>query len=226
MQLDDDESRSRVQLMLREMLLDFGFDSQSLFYNNKKLVPGITMSMVFGIFTVLPVVLESLGYLARLPTRSMVMHIHKFICIAFWWPSAECDGIKAWQFVHGSDKSDYLSALHTSASNFVKATNKYVNIYPALGKYVDRPNTHRLLEFTVHMLPLFSHIYFVCELVFESGHQPLKFYLSRNHTSNSHIQSVYLLLAKDWLVRIWNLWCIVKAEGVDEQEKETAMLVF
>lgn len=223
-QLDDDFCRLRVQLLLRECLLDFGFQSQSLFYNKKKLVPGLSMSMIYGIFTVLPAVLESLGYLSKLPTRALILHLHRFICVAFWWPRADSDGIQAWRFVHGEDKTDYHNTLHTIASNFVKAVNKYAKQHPTLGKYVDRPNTHRLLELTAHTIPLFSHVYFVCELVFESSHQPLKFFLSRNYSSGSHMQSVYMILAKDWLIRLWSLWSIANSEKTEPATKETAMM--
>ena len=65
---------------------------------------------------------------------------------------------------------------------------------------------------------------FVCEMVFEASHQPLKFQLSRNHTAKSHIRAVHMILAKDWLQRVTNLWLIYNSGYESEQVKHFAFL--
>ena len=161
------------------------------------------MSMMYAIFSILPALLSSMKKLDDWPTRHLILHLHSFIRLAFWRPSST-DGQQAWFFVHGEKKS-YHNVLFKITCNFVNAVDKYVIKYPHFGKYVDRPNTHRVLELTLHTLPSFHHLNFVTELVFEDTHQPLKFLLSRNLTSNGHIQSVQVILLKDWIYRIWCL---------------------
>ena len=193
---------------MKSSLCEHGFQSHSVLFKDKKqkLVPGLSMSVLYCIFTVLPVTLQALGYLENLPSKSMLLNLHRFFCLAFWFPSMDHDGEKAWDFVLGSGMSAYHRNLHILASNFIKSTNKFRKLYPDLVKHVDRPNILRLLELVCHTIPSFNHIDYVCELVFESSHQPLKFFLSRNHTLNSHIYSVQLILAKDWMMRISALW--------------------
>ena len=96
--------------------------------------------------------------------------------------------------------------------------------YPHLASQVYRPNIHCLLELVYHTILLFNHVSFVCELVFESSHQPLKFFLSRNHTMNSHIYSVHLILAKDWLIRLWSLWHVYRDETETDNFRHWAFI--
>ena len=67
-QLENDDARLKVQFQLRMCLLGLDFQGQAMFYKNKKLVSGLTMSTIYALFVVLPAVLESHGYLSELPT--------------------------------------------------------------------------------------------------------------------------------------------------------------
>lgn len=212
------DAQTEVQILLSHSLADFGFPSHAVFYKNRKLVPGLSMSAIYAIFSIFPAILTTLEYLDNLPTKSMIVHMHRFMCLAFWWPRAETDGLLAWELVHGSGKRDYVSMLHTMSTNFVKSVRKFSEQQPDLASFVDRPNAHRMLELTCHTLRLYSHLLFVSELVFESTHQPLKFNLSRNSTSNSHIYAVELILAKDWLLRIHALWSMFKSTTGSERD--------
>ncbi|MEM1282988.1 MAG: hypothetical protein AAGG81_05485, partial [Chlamydiota bacterium] len=222
-QLPTDNDRDNLQIMLKACLLEFGFQSQNYFFQNKKLVPGLSMSMIYAIFIVLPPLLESMGQFQIIPTRNLIINLHTFVCIGFWWPSLETDGIQAWEFVHGKGSNLYHNALHRVDSNFINSVDRYFKKYPSFGKYVDRPNTHRLLELTTHTLPTYHHLLFICELVFESAHQPLKFLLSRNNTSNSHINSVKVMLVKDWMFRVWCSWVTYNSKDSSEIERKASM---
>ena len=120
----------------------------------------------------------------------------------------------------------YHRALQLFASNYVKSVDKFCRSFPDLAHLVDKPNTHRLLELSLHTSPLFNHLLYVCELVFESAHQPLKNFLSRNHTLNSHIYSVHLVLARDWMIRLWSLWRIYKDDNESDKSKHYACLLY
>ena len=192
-----------------------GFQSHSVLFKEKKqkLVPGLTMSTLYCILTLLPSSLQSLALLEELPSKQMIINFHRFFSLAFWWPSLNADGREAWNFVHGTGIDKYYHSLQVLAANFVKSIEKFSKSYPLLSGLVDRPNTHRLMELFYHTIPLFNHVAFVCELVYESAHQPLKFFLSRNHTLSSHLYSVHLILSKDWMIRLWSLWRIHRDEA-------------
>ena len=225
-QLPGNDERSKVEVCLKAALKEFGFQSQSAFFKPKKakLVPGLSMSNLFCILTVLPPILEGLGVLDKLPSKGMLINIYRLFTLAFWWPTLEHDGESAWRFVHGSGMKTYHRALQILAANFVKSVDKFGKLYPYLACHVDRPNVHRLLELFHHTVPLLNHITYFCELVFESSHQPLKFFLSRNHTLNSHVYAVQLILAKDWLIRVRSLWRITKNENEEEHIRKLAMI--
>ena len=227
MHLSDTSDGDLLQIYLKAALLDFGFQSQTLLFKDKKLVPGLTMSMIYAIFLVLPAILRALHLSNNLPTMNLIKHLHCFMCLGLWWPCADSDGIEPWVFIQGEGKDLYHDALHKVATNYVREVDRYVRKNPALARMVDRPNTHRILELTSHTLRLYSHILFVTELVFEATHQPLKFFLARNNTSNSHLHSVHIVLVKDWLIRIWCLWSKYKSTKGDDSrstlERDAAM---
>lgn len=225
-QLTDNTNRDKLQMYLRKLLSDYGFQTQSVLFKQKtnKLVPGLSMSTLYCILTFVPAVLEALGELQDHPAKGMLINLHRFSSIAFWWPSLSCDGADAWSFVHGTGLTNYHRCLKVLAANFVKAVDKFSRQYPDLSHHVDRPNAHRLLELAQHTIPTYNHITYVCELVFESAHQPLKFFLSRNHSLRSHIYAVQLVLAKDWLIRVWSLWSIHTDPNESDRDKHFALM--
>ena len=211
-QLQDDDARDKLQIYLVVLLGEFGYQSQSTLFKKKKkkLVPGLSMSMLYAILIVLPTSLKALDLLDSHPAKRLIINFHRMFSFAFWWPSFSHDGHSAWKLVNDSHMGMYHRMLQILAANFVKAVNEYNKIYPGLAVHVDKPNIHRVLELFQHTVPLFNHLVFICELVFESAHQPLKYFLSRNHTLGSHIYAVQLVLAKDWLVRLSCLWNIYR----------------
>lgn len=208
MRTDDD--RDKLQIILKHSLLEFGFQSQTYLFQNKKLVPGITISMIYALFCVLPTSLQALGCLDDIPTKNLIIHLHTLTCLGFWWPYLHTDVIQAWDFIHGRDVTMYHNAMYRLSINVVNAVDRYVKRNMSFGKFVDHPNIRRLLELTTHTLPLYLHLHFVCEMVFDSAHHPLKFLLSRNNTSNSHLNSVQDILIKDWMKQILVLLEIVQ----------------
>ena len=154
----------------------------------------------------------------------MIINSHRFFSLACWWPSLNADGREAWNFVHGTGIDKYHHSLQVLPANFVKSIEKFSKSYPLLSGLVDRPNTERLMELVYHTIPLFNHVAFVCELVYESAHQPLKFFLSRNHTLSSHLYSVHLILSKDWMIRLWSLWRIHRDEAESADFRHHALV--
>ena len=217
-------TRAKLTTLLRTQLLQYGFQTQSILFMKKKLVPGLSMSTLYCIFTLLPAVLYSLGVLPTLPIKSILFNLHRFVSLAFWWPSIENDGTSAWSFVHGDHIRDYHRTLQLIAANTLKAVNKYCKSYPQFSKHIDRPNIHRLVELSTHTLPNYYHVLYICEMVYESSHQPLKFFLSRNHSANGHIYALHSILAKDWMLRLWALWKIHTSDSERKEDRTYALL--
>ena len=124
-QLPSDEARDKLQICLRSSLSEYEFQSQSALYNNKKrkLMTGLTMSSLYCLLTVLPSTLEALGILDQLPSKGLITNLHRFFSLSFWWPVLPCDGLKSWEFVHGSNISMYHRHLKILAANFVKSVS-------------------------------------------------------------------------------------------------------
>lgn len=222
--IPDDESRHKLTILIRAQVLEHGFQTQSTLFKKGKLVPGLSMSTLYCILTALPAALQSIGHLDSNPMKSMLLHLHRFSSLAFWRPCFHSDGELAWSFVHGECISSYHHLLQRIAANFAKSVHRYCKSNPSLARHIDRPNVHRLLELSIHTIPNFNHLGYICELVYESAHQPLKYFLSRNHTAGSHIYALQLILAKDWLVRLWYLWHIHTSSKESESDKFFALV--
>lgn len=98
------------------------------------------------------------------------------------------------------------------ATSFVKKVRDLCTTSSVIRSKLDRPNTHRLLELYCSTIPHFSHALFFADMGFESNHQPLKSALSRDTNINSHISSVYHVLARDWFSRVCEhstMWSIL-----------------
>ena len=222
LQLANETERIKVQISLKASLAEYGYQTQTVLFKKNKLVSGLSMSVLYCLLTLLPTTLQSLGLLQALPCKKLLLNLNWFYTMAFWWPNLNSDGHEAWKFIHGCRMTKYHGTLQKLARNFVKSVNRFCSKYPELGSHVDKPNTHRLLELSIHTIPRFNHISYVCELVFESAHQPLKFYLSRNNTLNSHVHSVQLILAKDWLQRVWALWTLHRDDSETDYYRDLA----
>lgn len=222
--LPEDEIRQKLSILIRAQVLEHGFQTQSTLFKKGKLVPGLSMSTLYCILASLPAALQSIGQLQSTPIRSMLLHLHRFTSLAFWRPSLHTDGETAWAFVHGDNIYSYHHLLQRIAANFAKAVHKYCKSYPSLAGHIDRPNVHRLLELAIHTIPNYNHLCYICELVYESAHQPLKYFLSRNHTSGSHLNALHHILAKDWLVRVWCLWRIHTSTTENDADKQFALI--
>lgn len=80
---------------------------------------------------------------------------------------------------------------------------------------IDPPNAHRLLELYTHMVPLLGHALFLSRLTLEANHQPLKYSISKDTDSRSHISPVPTLIMKAWFRRIYE---VIQLTSVDEDQ--------
>jgi hypothetical protein len=71
-----------------------------------------------------------------------------------------------------------------------------------VGRILNKPNVHRLLELYTHTLPAFGHVGHFQELLFETAHQPLKRGIKRSNNRDPHLSAVQAVLANDWETRL------------------------
>lgn len=206
------------------MLLEYGFQTQTMLLEKSKLVPGLSISTLYCILCIVPAALQSRKLLENHPIKSMRFNLHRFYSLALWWPQVETDGRLAWHFVHGDNIHRYHQILQRVELNFFKSVNTYCKLHPDLAKHRDGPNVHRILELAVHNIPKYNHISSICESVYEAAYQPLKCFLSRTHTASSHHHAVQLILAKDWLVRFFALWRIYESEQENDDNEMTELI--
>lgn len=125
-------------------LSEYGFQSQSSLFKSekKKLVPGLIMSTLYCILTVLPSSMKALNIFDDHPAKRMISNMHRLFSLLFWWPHVSHDGQTAWNFVHGIHMNKYHRTLQVLAANFVKSVTSYNRSYPSLSTHVDKPNIH------------------------------------------------------------------------------------
>ncbi|MEM1283339.1 MAG: hypothetical protein AAGG81_07280 [Chlamydiota bacterium] len=120
--------------------------------------------------------------------------------------------------VHGSEKEEYYQKIFKLSVDYVNTVRKLCKKNQIMKMHIDKPNVHRLLELTIHTIPLFSHALFISEMVFEGAHQPLKFSVSRSSNPNAHMYATQLILIRDWLSRIAHTFYIIQSSDNKRQQ--------
>jgi hypothetical protein len=96
-----------------------------------------------------------------------------------------------------------LDALYGLALKYIsKLYDLCVRDNGGIGKHLNKPNVHRLLELYTHTIPAFGHCKYVQELLFETAHQPLKRATVRSNQRDPHTHAVTATLANDWECRL------------------------
>lgn len=73
---------------------------------------------------------------------------------------------------------------------------------PSLKVHLDKLNSHRVLEPTVHTDPVFSQASLYLGWFFEAMHQPLSNALWRSTNPNAHVYSGQPVLTRCWLQHV------------------------
>jgi hypothetical protein len=127
----------------------------------------------------------------------------KLVSRTCYLPRIDVDGIAQVQTFNerdGMERLDerfqlsckYVADLHSICSHSTKG----------VGRTLNKPNVHRLLELYAHTLPAFGHVGHFQELLFETAHRPLKRGITRSNNRDPHISAVQEMLANDWETRI------------------------
>jgi hypothetical protein len=120
-----------------------------------------------------------------------------------FWPIATLDGAQTVHEFNRRDGQARLDMLYGSAGDYIRRLHDLcVRDQDVVGKYLNKPNVHRLLELYTHTIPAFGHSRHVQELLFETAHQPLKRAISRSNQRDPHLAAVTATLANDWESRL------------------------
>jgi len=120
-----------------------------------------------------------------------------------FWPNAILDGttcVDEFNMFNGKGRLDTLHSLSVEYISFLHSLCVRDNI--VVGKYLNKPNVHRLLELYTHTIPAFGHCKHIQELLFETAHQPLKRAIARSNQRSPHVHAVSAALANDWECRL------------------------
>ena len=112
----------------------------------------------------------------------------KLVSKTCYLPRIDVDGISQVEKFNERDGMERLDALFQLSCKYV-ADLHYIcsQSTKGVGRTLNKPNVHGLLELYAHTLPAFGHVGHFQELLFETAHQPLKRGIKR---SNEHDQNV------------------------------------
>jgi len=104
----------------------------------------------------------------------------------------------------GASRNEYFQDLQGLARTFLKQVDTLIVRKVAWAGCLDKPNSHRLLELTVHTVPRYGHIHHIADLTFEHKHQGLKQAHQRanNHLAVNHHWAVRMDLLDVWKTRV------------------------
>jgi len=180
--LDSPPLQTVLNRLFREALFNNALPRQRQVFNiSSKSLHSVTFSSLFGIFLVSPAVFKLFSSYTGVvlgPGTHAVFDIccslHSLVSDLYFWPDGLSDGALAVDHVFGSGKRTYYNELQTSARSYLREVNDFHIAHPTLGRLLDVPNLHRLLELTIHTIPRYGHIRNVSDLTFEHKHQSLK----------------------------------------------------
>ena len=210
-QLPNSNLRLQLDGLIRGALMELGFSSQACIFNiHTNKLHSCSMSYIYAILSIMPFAIEYLHLTTPPPAYTLLSTLRRLVFLTFWWPSKEIDGLDAFNYVHGKNRSKYYSDMRSLVVTYTDELNLFCTTYPNMMKNIDRPNVHRMVELYMHTIVIFGHALFISEMLLEAAHQPLKFSLSKNSSSNAHISAVHHVLFTDWLVRLQSLYIITR----------------
>jgi hypothetical protein len=127
----------------------------------------------------------------------------KLVSKTCYLPRIDVDGISQVEKFNERDGMERLDALFQLSCKYVADLHFICSqSTKGVGRTLNKPNVHRLLELYAHTLPAFGHVGHFQELLFETAHQPLKRGIKRSNNRDPHIYAVQAVLANDWETRL------------------------
>ena len=117
--------------------------------------------------------------------------LHRLIALLHFFTTKDRVGENPVEAVFGRGKKLYHARLKELATIFVNTVHElsvqqldYVGI-------LDKPNLHRIIELTMHTIPLYHHTRHVSDLFFEKKHRSLKRSIERAKQTDNNEWGMY-----------------------------------
>ena len=143
--------------------------------------------------------------------------LQDYIANFYFWPDISIDSFDDVKHFEDNNDFQYLARLQKLANEYTEEVGKHMRKYGESAVLNDRPNSHRLMELTVHTVPLFGHGKLTSELVLELTHAFFKSWFKDNTHDNSHITAVDHFVTRVWSVNLFilhNMWM----RGTEEEQ--------
>lgn len=151
-------------------------------------------------------------YVLQLPRK-----LQDFVTAVYLWESVETDAPQAKCAHTVSGQIRLNGERYRAAREYLRASANFHRTYPAIGKYLNKPNGHIKLELCVQTITNYGHGRLCSELVLEVAHHKFKGWLESNPHANGHISGFERALAEDWMSRCATLYWIWKNGIVREK---------
>jgi hypothetical protein len=115
---------------------------------------------------------------------------------------SELDGMESINELNREAGWFRMDKLYRMTCKYFKELDEVCKISTALRGTLDKPNVHRLIELYAHRIPSYGHVKHVAELLFESGHQPLKHGVTNSNHHEPQGAAIRSALHKDWQSRL------------------------
>lgn len=119
-----------------------------------------------------------------------------------FYPLPNIDGAASVLEFNRDNGRHRVDKLYRMACKYVSDLDEVCALSQRLRDVLDKPNVHRLVELYAHTIPAYGHVKHVAELLFESGHQPLKRGITTSNHHAPQVAAVYAALQNDWESRL------------------------
>ena len=183
-----------------------------------------SMSAWFSILLISSAVFADVYIVSGNIVHALPQKLQRLCSILYKWPNAQVTG-HGTRPLHFNKRKDQLQHEHEVADRarqFMESVRHVHREDPSIGKVMDKPVMHRLLELVTHTIPTYGHARMCSELVLEQTHQTFKTWLCNNTHSNVHISAVDRAIGKDWMRRVavlFNIWKHGDAEDAEPAER-------
>jgi len=224
-------SWANLNTCFREALLLNGLPGQDQVFNlDSKSLNSCSFTILFGTFSVAPYAMSR--FLLEFPTAPGVFDqvtppfntLFRLVNLLRYFPHDRPRDVALMDYTFGSKRGDYFRDLQKYAVDFLKTVDALVVTGVPWARCLDRPNIHRLLELTVHTVPLYGHIHHVADLTFEHKHQGLKqaYQRANNREAKNHHWGFSMDLYDCWKTRVCDAFRQITTKDVAPTELESS----
>ena len=218
--LRNDEERKRVETLVVEAANANGVCVKRHVLAWKKTrrelryfgVASNSMSSWFSILLVSSVIFTDIYAKTKKKLFLLPQKLEDVVTLLYKWPRREVVGVKNWNwtFRNPAHQLEYQHELIRCTKHFLDSVRIFHTQNKEMGKRLDKPITHRLLEVVFHTVPLYGHARLCSEMVCEHTHTQFKSWLSKSTHQDVHLVAMEKAIARDWLwrlsslTRLWN----------------------